>query len=120
MFISCIRGAITVENNDKDEILKSTELLLTQIINQNNLNINDIIAILFTATNDLDEVYPAVAARNLNITKAALMCTQEMYVKDSLKKCIRVMVQVQSDITNESLKHVYLRDAVNLRPDLTH
>lgn len=116
--ISCIRGAITVEKNSKDEILKSSKQLLQAIIDANDLHIDEIVFILFTATKDLDEAYPAVAARNIGIVNAALMCTQEMYVKNSLPMCIRVMVQIQSNKTQKQLKHIYMKDASVLRPDL--
>lgn len=118
MFISCIRGAITVNSNTKEEILNATKELLNSIIEANALNIDEIISILFTCTRDLDEVYPAVAARDIGITKAALMCVQEMYVKGSMTMCIRVMVQIQSDRTQTACKHIYLKNAAILRPDL--
>lgn len=118
MFISCIRGAITVDKNTKEQILEATQALLEEIIKANNIDINEILFILFTSTKDLDKVYPAVAARNLGITEASLMCTQEMYVEGSLNLCIRVMVQIQSNIDQKNIKHIYLKNAAVLRPDL--
>ena len=88
----CIRGAITVEENSKREILENTKKMLFAIIERNELKIEDIIQIQFTMTKDLDAVYPAVAAREIGITDAALMCMQELYVQDSLEKCIRCAV----------------------------
>lgn len=118
MFISCIRGAITVEQNTKEDILNSTEELIKKIIELNKLNIEDIVSILFTSTIDLNEAYPAVAARNIGITNASLMCVQEMYVKNSLNMCIRLMIQIQSELSQKDLKHVYLKKASILRQDL--
>ncbi len=112
-----IRGAITCENT-KDDILEKTEVMLTKIIEENNLKIEDITAVLFTATRDLDAVYPAVAARKIGITRAALMCMQEMYVVGSLPKCVRVMVTAESDKKQAEANHVYLGEAERLRPDL--
>jgi chorismate mutase len=118
VFISCIRGAITVNSNTKEEILNATKELLNNIIEANKLSSDEIVSILFTCTRDLDEAYPAVAARDIGITKAALMCVQEMYVKGSLTMCIRVMLQIQSDRTQTACKHIYLKNAAALRPDL--
>ncbi len=113
-----IRGAITVEENDKEQIYAATTEMMNEIIGANNINIDDIVSVVFTATNDLDKAYPAVAARQIGITGAALMCVQEMYVEGSLRKCIRVMVTVEGDYDRKTIKHAYLKGAVGLRPDL--
>jgi len=115
-FIS-IRGAITAINT-REDILAKTEKMLRAIIEENDIKNEDIIPILFTATKDLDKVYPAVAARSIGITRAALMCMQEMYVEGSLEKCIRVMVTVKSDKAQSEACHVYMGEAERLRPDL--
>ncbi|MGE4214940.1 MAG: chorismate mutase [Anaerotignaceae bacterium] len=113
----CIRGAVTAENT-KDDILAKTKELLLEIIKENKLEIDDITAVFFTSTKDLDKVYPAVSARNIGITDAALMCFQEMYVEGSMEKCIRVTVMVESDKKQKNAKHVFLGEAQKLRPDL--
>ncbi|MEA5085283.1 Chorismate mutase AroH [bioreactor metagenome] len=113
----CIRGAVTAKNS-KDNILAKTKELLIEIIEENNLNIEDITAIFFTATKDLDKVYPAVSARAIGITDAALMCFQEMYVEGSMEKCIRVTVMTESDKKQKDAKHIFLGEAQKLRPDL--
>lgn len=116
--IAAIRGATTVDENDKELIYSATEELMSEILKLNAVNIDDIVSVVFTATNDLDKAYPAVAVRKLGITNAALMCVQEMHVQGSLRKCIRVMVTVEGDYKRDALKYVYLRNAVGLRPDL--
>lgn len=113
-----IRGAITVSENSKQAILEATEELLNTIIRANHLTDEEIISIIFTATYDLDKVYPALAARQLGLHLVPLLCFQEMKVINSLKKCIRVMVYIDRDCGFEEINHVYLRDAVILRPDL--
>ena len=114
-----IRGAITTKLNTKEAILEATRLMLEAIIEANELQIEHIVQIHFSATKDLDAVYPAVAARNIGITSASLMCFQEMYVVGSLEKCIRVDVLVEQEgLTRDNVKHQYLRDAKRLRPDL--
>jgi cytidylate kinase len=112
-----IRGAITVAENNKDEILKQTRRLLSEIMHRNHLEMDDIISIIFTATRDLDAVYPAVAARELGLTSIPLTCCQEMHVAGSLEKCIRVLFHIQLQ-DERILKPVYLDKAVRLRPDL--
>lgn len=114
-----IRGAITIEENSKEAILEGTKELLEKVIKENNILKDSILSIHFSATKDLDAIYPAVAARELGITKASLMCFQEMYVVGSLEKCIRVEVTVeQSHLNCYTIKHQYLREAKRLRPDL--
>ena len=120
MNIVAIRGAITVEKNTKEAILEASKEVLQAILSANYIDTKAIIQITFTCTKDLDAVYPAVAVRNMGITEAALMCMQEMDVKDSLEKCIRVTVLYQSDcLTQATVCHQYLKGAKKLRPDLT-
>lgn len=114
-----IRGAITVSENTKEAILDGTKELLQALLKNNAIEEDEMIEILFTATSDLTAVYPAVAARALGITRAALMCMQEMYVEGSLRMCIRVSMHLEtSRLTQQTVKHQYLRDAARLRPDL--
>ncbi len=115
--IVCIRGAITAQNTQTD-IIDKTKEMLEEIIERNDLKIEDIVSATFTATRDLDKAYPAVAARKLGITEAALMCVQEMYVEGSMMKCIRVAVTVQSNKKQKDAVHVYMRGAEVLRPDI--
>jgi len=114
-----IRGAITTDSNSKIEILERAKEMMEAIITSNGLRIDQIIQVLFSATKDLDEVYAAVAAREMGLTSAALMCFQEMYVKGSLEKCIRVSVLAEAEGLNaQNVKHQYLRGARGLRTDL--
>ena len=115
---AAIRGAITVESNEKELIYEAATEMMKEIIEANNIEKNDIVSIIFTATNDIDKVYPAVAVRTMGITEAALMCVQEMHVDGSLRKCLRVIVTVEGDYDRKNLRHAYLRGAVGLRPDL--
>lgn len=114
-----IRGAITVEENTKNNIKKASQKLIKKIINENNIVEEDIISIIFTVTDDLDKIYPAEAIRELGFAYTPLMCCQEMKVKDSLSKCIRVMVYINKNIEKEKVVHIYLKEASNLRKDLS-
>lgn len=116
--VRAIRGATTVINNDADEIIIETEKLLNDIIEKNSLGEDDIISIIFTVTQDLNAAFPAVAARKIGYTNAALMCMNEIDVPGSLKKCIRIMMHINTDKKREDIKHIYLNGAKVLRPDL--
>ena len=113
-----IRGANSVLANTKEAILEATEVMLTQVISKNKLKDEDMVSIFFSATKDLDAVYPAVAARQLGITNASLLCLQEMAVEGSLKMCVRLLMHVESDLSQKDVQHVYLGESIHLRPDL--
>ncbi len=114
-----IRGAITINENTEQAILSETEALLKHIIEKNQLHKEDIISIHFSATKDLTKAYPAVAARQIGLVHAGLFCVQEMFVEESMKMCIRVMIYVNKDVIQKEVSHVYLKDAAHLRPDFS-
>jgi chorismate mutase len=116
--VRAVRGATTVEVNTREAIIGATAELLVRLTEENGIDKDDIISVIFTATKDLDAEYPAVAARQLGWTDIGLICVNEMEVKGSLKKCIRVLLQFNSDKKNSDLKYVYLKEAKKLRPDL--
>ncbi len=114
-----IRGAITVKKNEKDLIIFSTKILLEKMISINEVKIEDIAAVIFSATSDLNKEFPAVAARQMGWLYTPLMCTSEIDVEGSLQKCIRVLMLINSDKPQSKIKHVYLDEAKKLRPDLS-
>lgn len=113
-----IRGAITASGNSKDAILSSTKELITKMIALNKVKTADIAGIIFSATKDLNADFPANAARKLGLLSVPLLCTNEIDVPGSLKKCIRALMLVNSNKAPSSIKHVYLGGARKLRPDL--
>jgi chorismate mutase len=118
--MSCrgIRGAISVEGNAKVSITTATRRLLERIVDANNLAIEDVASVVFTATPDLDAAYPARAAREMGWVNVPLLCMQEMAVTDSLPRCVRVLVHWNTDLSPDQIRHVYLGQARTLRPDL--
>ncbi len=118
MPVRAVRGATTIDNNTVAEIVKETKYLLSKIIEENSINKDDIISVIFSTTRDIDATFPAVAAREMGWTDIALMCTHEMEVPGSLEKCIRVLMHINTEKTNKEIKYVYLRKAKALRPDL--
>lgn len=113
-----IRGATTVPANTALDILQSATELLEKIVTSNEVEKDDVAAIIFTATPDLDAVYPAVAARQLGWTYTPLVCTQEMIVPGSLPMCLRILVMWNTELPPQEIHHVYLHGARVLRPDL--
>lgn len=111
-----IRGATTVENNDREEIVAATTELLQLLIERNDLHPDDIVSALFSMTEDLDAEFPAVAARKLGWVESALMCAREIPVPGSLSKCIRVLIHVNTSRSIAEIQHIYIKGAVTLRP----
>jgi chorismate mutase len=119
MYCRGIRGATTVEHNEREEILAVTKELLELLISRNELRAEEIASAIFTVTEDLDAEFPALAARHLGWTEVALLCAREIPVPNSLEKCIRVLLHVNTTRTAAEMQHVYVRGAVNLRPSLS-
>ena len=117
MYCRGIRGATTVEYNDREEILKGTRELLQLLTSVNDLRTEDITSAIFTVTADLDAAFPALAARALGWTEVALICAREIPVPNSLPKCIRVLLHVNTTRSAAEMQHVYTRGAVALRPE---
>ena len=113
-----IRGAITVDANKQEMILAATRELLTHIVEANDLDVDDVASAVFTATPDLDAAPPARAARELGWTGVPLLCMQEMAVAGALPRCIRVLIHWNTERRQDQIRHVYLKEARVLRPDL--
>lgn len=114
-----IRGAITVTEDDPYLILQATRELLEAIVKENaDMKPEDIGSAIFTVTDDLAATFPAQAARQMGWSMVPIMCAREIPVPGSLPKAIRVLVHWNTETPQSQIKHVYLRDAVKLRPDL--
>ncbi len=119
MYIRGIRGATTVKCNDRDEILNATEELLESLLKENDVAIDHIASAFFSVTSDLNSAFPAEAARRMGWVCVPLMCLQELDIFQSLNKCIRVLLHVNTAKAQDEIKHIYLREARILRPDLS-
>lgn len=112
-----IRGATTTAANTREEILSATRDLLERIVARNEIEADDIASVVFTVSDDLDAEYPALGARQLGWTDVALLCAREIpVVGQSVERCIRVLMLVNTPRTAAEIRHVYLREAVSLRP----
>lgn len=118
MFCRGVRGATTVEANTRDEILSATRQLLALMIRLNGIEPQDVGSALFSTTVDIDAEFPALAARQLGWLEVPLLCTHELDVPGSLRRCIRVLLNWNTAKTQHEITHVYIKDAVKLRPDL--
>ena len=114
-----IRGATTVEQDDAELVLEATQELLVTMLKANDINdFEAIAAIFFTTTHDLTSTFPAEAARRIGMHSVPLICNLEIPVPGRLPKAVRVMLQLNTQKTQAEIKHIYLREAVRLRPDL--
>lgn len=113
-----IRGAITIANNSREEIIEGTKTLLRRIAEANGVLPEDLACIIFTTTSDLNAEFPALAARELGWTKVPLLCAREIEVPGSIRRCIRVLLLWNTEKEQEEIVHVYLGEAERLRPDL--
>jgi len=121
MPIRGIRGATTVKSDDPELILQATCELLEAILYENDgIQLEDIASALFTTTEDIASAYPALAARQMGWDQIPMMCAREIPVPGSLPKCIRVLIHWNTDREQSTIQHVYLHEAVKLRPDLVN
>lgn len=119
MPIRGIRGATTVSADEPDLILQATRELLEEILAENEgMQPEDVASALFTVTDDLASTFPAQGARQMGWGLVPMLCAREIPVPDSLPRVIRVLVHWNTEAPQTEITHVYLRDAVKLRPDL--
>lgn len=118
MLVRGFRGATTVDANTREAILDATAELLEELVRANDIQRDHVASIIFTTTPDLNAEFPAVAARNAGWTDIALMCGHEMSVPGSLPRCVRILMHVNTELAADQVKHIYLREATRLRPDL--
>lgn len=117
MAVRAIRGAIQVPANESEAILAATTELITEVMARNELSVDDVISVMFTATPDLTAEFPAVAARKVGFESVPLLCAAEIDRPGALPRVVRIMAHV--DIERErQVRHVYLRGATVLRQDI--
>jgi chorismate mutase len=118
MRVRALRGAVTADEDAKDEIISSTTELLEEMLDRNDVATEDVVFIIFTATGDLTAEFPAAAARKIGLSHVPVICARELEVEGSLPRTVRVMMLINTDKAREALRHVYLKDARQLRMDL--
>lgn len=118
MGVKAIRGAVCLTQDDAVEMADAVTELLTQMLERNQLTSDDLISILFTATPDIHSAFPAAAARAVGLADVPLICAQELDIAGAMPLVIRTMIQVDTDLARNEIKHVYLRGAEALRQDI--
>ena len=116
--VRALRGATTVAADTTEAIDDAVIELLGVLFERNGLDHDDLISVLFTATDDLHAKFPAASARAFGLGDVPLICARELDVVGATPRCVRVMIHLHTDRTRDELHHVYLREAVGLRDDL--
>jgi chorismate mutase len=118
MSVRAARGAIRVNDDTAEDVLSATGRLLTEILDRNALEADDIVSVFFTATEDLRSAFPAEAARRLGLGRVPLMCAQEIPVAGSMPRVVRILMHFHTDRPQREVVHPYLDGAESLRDDL--
>ena len=118
MRVLALRGATTCDENTKEEVDIKTQTLVEAMLERNAIAHDDIVSIIFTATDDITAEFPATAARTLGLGDVPLICARELGIVHGKPLCIRVLMHMETDRSRADLHHVYLEGARSLRDDL--
>ena len=116
--VRALRGATTIDDDTEAHITERVVALMEALFDRNEIDHDDLISILFTATDDIHATFPATAARKVGLGDVPLICARELDVAGGTARCIRVMMHLYTDRSRAELHHVYLEGASNLRDDL--
>lgn len=119
MSVRAVRGATQIEVDEREHLLERVQELVREVMEANDLDVDDFISILFTATDDLHAEFPAYAARGLGFTDVPLMCARELQIEGAMPRVVRLMAHVETDLARADVTHVYLHGAAALRRDLS-
>ena len=116
--VRALRGATTVDADTEDDINERVQTLVREMMERNELENDDLVSILFTATDDIHSIFPAEAARAFGLGDVPLICARELDIDGGTPRCIRVLVHLYTERSRTELRHVYLEGANGLRDDL--
>ncbi len=116
--VRALRGATTLDHDDESEMTERVQALVKAMMARNDLDHDDIISMIFTATEDLVCAFPAAAARAAGLGDVPLLCARELAVVGGTERCVRVLMHVTTERPRSELRHVYLEGAAGLRDDL--
>lgn len=116
--LRALRGAITLDEDTKDQVIDRSVELLRAMLERNDIEREDLVSVIFTATPDIRSEFPAAAARSIGISDVPLLCAQEIDVEGAVALCIRILMHMTTDRDPADLRHIYLRGAEPLRTDL--
>lgn len=118
MALRAVRGAISVDRDERELVLEASTALVREVLGRNHLVPDDLVSIVFTATPDLRSEFPAYAARQMGIVDVPLLCATEIDVPGAMPRVLRLLAHVETDLPRSEVRHVYLRGAAALRTDL--
>ena len=116
--LRALRGATTVDVDEVEHVHARVMVLLEEMCERNGVHHDDIVSILFTATDDIHSTFPAAGARQLGLGDVPLICARELGIDGGTARCVRVLMHLTTDRARGDLRHVYLEGAVGLRDDL--
>jgi chorismate mutase len=116
--VRAVRGATQLDIDDEQHMYDRVSELVTDVLAANELDVDDFISIIFTATDDLHSAFPAFAARQLGFTDVPLMCARELEIEGGMPRVVRLMAHVETELSRSEVTHVYLHGAAHLRRDL--
>ncbi|MDQ6642498.1 MAG: chorismate mutase [Actinomycetota bacterium] len=119
MSVRAVRGATQLEEDTREQMLGRVTELVQQVMDANDLEVDDFISVIFTATSDLTAEFPAYAARRLGFGEIPLLCARELEIRDSMPRVVRLLAHVETTVARSDITHVYLHGAATLRSDLT-
>ncbi|MCY7399877.1 MAG: chorismate mutase [Nocardioides sp.] len=119
MAVRAVRGATQLDEDTREHMLDRVAELVGDVMSANQLEVDDFISIIFTATSDLVSEFPAYAARQLGFSDVPLVCARELEIEGSMPRVVRLMAHIDTDLPRADVTHVYLHGAANLRRDLT-
>jgi chorismate mutase len=117
--LRAVRGATQLVSDTREEMLDRVAEMVTEVMTANQLDVDDFISVIFTATSDLVAEFPAYAARQLGFGEIPLLCARELEIDGSMPRVVRMMAHVETDLPRAEVTHVYLHGAAALRTDLT-
>ena len=116
--VRALRGATTVDADTEAQVTARVQALVTEMLARNGVAHDDLISVVFTATDDVRSMFPAAAARGVGLGDVPLMCARELAVEGGTPRCIRVLMHLTTERRRDELRHVYLEGARGLRDDL--
>jgi len=116
--VRALRGATTLDRDDAAHLTERVQALVSAMLQRNAVDKDDLVSILFTATDDIHSMFPATAARGIGLGDVPLICARELDIRGGTPLCIRVLMHLFTDLPRRDLHHVYLEGARNLRDDL--
>ena len=118
MNLLALRGAITLEADTRAEVEEKTQRLVKEMLARNDIGHDDLVSVIFTATDDVTAEFPAAAARALGLGDVPLLCARELAIEGAMPLCVRVLMHFYTERSRSELHHVYLEAARGLRDDL--